>query len=209
MSEGKRFNNISKKNKSNQKIVVLFFKIFFLFLFIFSCRKIMIYLINNRENKKMMSNIAVYINVNEENENKDKYDINFKELKEINNDTIGFLKVNGTDIEFIVVKGKDNSYYLHHNFEKKENVGGWIFADYKNKLNGVDKNIVIYGHNLKSGTMFSSLKNVLDKKWQDDQNNREIIFITENEKNLYQVFSVYKIKNEDYYIKTDFEERRI
>ena len=132
--------------------------------------------------------------------------IDFEMLKEINSDIIGYLQVNGTDVEYAVVQAKNNSYYLKKDLNKKYNVGGSIFADYKNKFDGTDKNIVIYGHNVRDGSMFGSLKNILEEEWYNNEENYLINFITENEENKYQVFSVYKIENEDYYIDTEFKE---
>ena len=77
--------------------------------------------------------------------------------------------------------------------------------DYKNKLDGTDKNIVIYGHNIKDGSMFGTLKNILEEEWYNNEENYIIDLITEKEKLRYQVFSVYKIENEDYYIDTEFK----
>ena len=54
--------------------------------------------------------------------------------------------------------------------------------------------------------MFGTLKNILNTNWQEDENNREIIFVTEYEEAIYKVFSVYQIEAEDYYLKTDFQE---
>ena len=77
--------------------------------------------------------------------------------------------------------------------------------DYKNKVDGTDKNIVIYAHNRKDGSMFGTLKNVLTEEWQKDTKNLIISFITGTEKQEYQVFSVYTIENEEYYITTNFK----
>ena len=130
-------------------------------------------------------------------------------LKQINKDTVGWLKVNGTDIEYAIVKTNDNSYYLEHNFEKEYNKAGWIFADYKNKLDGTDKNIVIYGHNRRDGSMFSSLKNILKEEWYSNEENFVIDFITEQEQAKYQVFSVYKTHQSNFNNDTNFENDQI
>ena len=95
-------------------------------------------------------------------------------------------------------------YYLKHNFNKEYNIAGWIFADYHNKFDETDKNIVIFGHNTKNGSMFGTLKNVLDKSWQENKDNLEITLVTEKEQYKYQVFSTYSITPEDYYINTIF-----
>ena len=94
--------------------------------------------------------------------------------------------------------------FLKDNFDKNINKAGWVFADCRNKFDGSDKNIVIYGHNMKSGNMFATLKNVLQAEWQEKEENYYIDFITENEKAKYQVFSTYQIEAEDYYNMTEF-----
>ena len=125
-------------------------------------------------------------------------------MKQKNPDTIAWLKVNGTDIEYPVVKTTNNDYYMTHSFDKSYNSSGWAFMDYKNKCDGTDKNMVIYGHNRRDGSIFGTLQNILTEEWQNNSENFKIPFITENEKAEYQVFSVYKIEKEDYYITTNF-----
>lgn len=130
--------------------------------------------------------------------------VDFKKLKEENNDTIGYIRVNNTKIDYVVVQAKDNEYYLNHNFYKENNTFGWVFADYRNKFDGSDKNIIIYGHNTETDDMFTTLKNVLNEDWYDNKDNLYIPLITEEEKMIFKVFSIYTIEPEDYYIETDF-----
>ena len=66
--------------------------------------------------------------------------------------------------EYPVVKGTNNSFYLNHSFDKSNNSAGWIFADYRNKFDNTDKNIVIYGHNMRDGSMFGSMLNGMRMK---------------------------------------------
>ena len=61
-----------------------------------------------------------------------------------------------------MVQTTDNNYYLNHSIDKTNNSAGCIFADCDNKLDGTDKNIIIYGHNRRDGSMFSSLKDILN-----------------------------------------------
>ena len=119
---------------------------------------------------------------------------------------VGFIKVNGTDVRHIVVQSSDNEFYLHHNFEKNWNNAGWIFADYRNKFDGTDKNIILYGHNRKDGSMFGTLKYAQTEEWYSNEDNRIVVFITPNEKVNYEVFSAYTIQTEDYYITTKFKD---
>lgn len=136
--------------------------------------------------------------------NKDNYEVNFEKLKSQNEDTVAYLIVKNTEVDNVVVKGKDNDYYLNHNFNKTSNVAGWIFADYRNKFDGSDRNIIIYGHNMRDGSMFGTLKNALNNAWQQDKSNQTIILITEKGKLEYEVFSTYQIEAEEYYLNTEF-----
>ena len=117
---------------------------------------------------------------------------------------MAYIKVNNTNIDYIVVKGNDNDYYLHHSFRQKPNTAGWVFASYQNKIDGTDKNIVIFGHNMSDGSMFGTLKRVLTKKWYNNKDNQSIKLVAEQGTFTYKVFSVYQVMPEDYYIQTDF-----
>ena len=191
---------------------ILLYILFLLFisLFIVSFIQIITYFKNSYKNSIVLNDIKKNIVVEKKEDNNLKndntYNINFDNLKKQNEDTVGFLKVNGIDLETIVVKTKDNNYYLTHNFEKQRNKSGWIFMDYRNRLDSRDKNIIIYGHNMRNGTMFASLKNILDNSWLENTENHSIIFKTEDKRTIYKVFSVYQIEKEDYYLKTDFRD---
>ena len=211
MNKGNRYKNNRKKTNKKKKIIIkqisLILLIVFTILFIISGIKIIQYLKSSKNNNMIIEDISKTIKKQEiENNNNYEYNIDFSTLKEKNSDAVGFIKVNGTNIENVVVKSKDNNYYLNHNFEKKTNNAGWIFADYNNKLDGSDKNIVIYGHNMRNNSMFGTLKNVLDESWKNNEDNRKITFITEKEKATYEVFSVYQVEAQDYYLNTNFSD---
>ena len=200
MSRAKHYN----KKKTNIISIILLF--IFIILLFFSGTKIVIWYMNNQNNKKISDEISKFITLDETKEdNEGKYVIDFEKLKEKNSDVVAWLKVNGTNIETTVVKTTDNDYYLTHNFNKEYNSAGWIFADYKNKVDGTDKNLVIYGHNMRDDSMFGSLKWVINEDWYNNEDNKYITLITENETQVYEVFSVYQIEKEDYYIQTNFD----
>ena len=202
MIQGKRM------KKNNKKKIILNLIIYFLLvsILIYSGIKIYEWYKDNTNNSEIAEKIKDIAIVREENENEDKegYKIDFNKLKEQNSDSIAWIKVNSTDIEYPVVKTENNNFYLNHSFDKSKNSAGWIFADYRNKFDGTDKNIVIYGHNMKDGSMFGSMKNILNSDWYNNEENTNIILNTENENCIYKVFSIYKIESEDYYIKTGF-----
>ena len=193
-----------KKNKKYEKAILnLILYIILLSILIYSGIKIFKWYKDKTNNNKIAEQIKSTVIVEEE--NGDEYTVDFNKLKEQNNETIAWLKVNNTNVEYPVVKGANNSFYLNHSFDKSNNSAGWIFADYRNKFDNTDKNIVIYGHNMRDGSMFGSMLNILNAKWYENEENTNITLYTENEKCMYKVFSVYKIENEDYYIKTEFK----
>jgi len=134
---------------------------------------------------------------------KTKYEKVFSKLKEINKDTIGWLTVKNTNVDYPVVQYTDNDYYLKRSFDNKKNSRGWIFADYRNSFDLLDDNTIIYGHNLKSGYMFGTLQKTLDPNWYNNEANRTIIFNTEKANYNWQIFSIYTMeKNNDYLVST-------
>lgn len=204
---GKHYNQSKRKLdvKKTKKIVWITSLLILVILAIISSVNIIKWHLNNKENEEILEEISGAIKIDETQEGENKYIIDFNKLKEQNSDTIAFIKVNGTNVEFPVVQTNNNDYYLTHNFNKDYNSAGWIFADYRNKLDGTDKNIIIYGHNTKGNTMFSSLNNILKEEWYNNEENYKIVFVTENEYLIYEVFSVYRIEKEDYYIQTNFQ----
>lgn len=197
------------KNKENViyiSLVSLLMLITFIILLVLSVTKINEWKKDNKKNEFIKAEIqeAVIIQDNDNVKEEQTYKVDFAALKEINSDVVGWLEVPGTNVKYSVVKTSNNDYYLKHNFNKEYNSSGWIFADYNNKVDDTDKNLVIYGHNVKDNSMFGSLKNILNEEWYNNEDNYNIKFITENSNELYKVFSVYKIEVEDYYIQTEF-----
>lgn len=131
-------------------------------------------------------------------------DVDFKELKSINSLTVGWIQVNGTNINYPFVQAYNNEYYLVHSFDNSYNSAGWVFLDYRNKLNELDKNTIIYAHGRLDNSMFGSLRNILKNNWLKDSNNYVIKISTEYQNTLWQVFSVYKIPTTNDYIKIKF-----
>lgn len=160
---------------------------------------------NNDETTEQLKNNVKLEKIKKDNSNNKKYIVDFKKLKSENSDVVAYIKVNNTNIEYPIVKTSNNNFYLNHSFDKSKNSRGWIFADYKNKFDNTDKNIVIYGHNMRDESMFGSLKNILNEEWYNNAENKNITFLTEKENYIYKVFSIYKIESEDYYIKTNFK----
>ena len=129
--------------------------------------------------------------------------VDFSELKKINNNVKGWIQVNGTNINYPFVQANDNKYYLTHSFDKSWNSAGWLFLDYRNNYTN-NKNTIIYAHGRTDKTMFGSLKKVLSNEWLNNSNNYIIKISTEKENSLWQIFSIYHIPTTSDYLETNF-----
>ena len=133
--------------------------------------------------------------------------INFKELKEINSDTVGWIEMKNNNVDYPFVQTNDNSYYLNHSFDKRYTDAGWIWLDYRNNLERDDDNLIIYGHARKDKSMFGTLKYSLKSDWYTNEENHIITIYLENETRYYQIFSSYHVKTENYYLTVNFNNR--
>ncbi len=93
--------------------------------------------------------------------------VNFDELLKINPDTVGWIRFypEPSEINYPIVQGQDNDYYLHNTFSANENTLGAIFLNCENKADFSDKNSIIYGHRMRDGSMFRHLQDYDDKSF--------------------------------------------
>lgn len=114
----------------------------------------------------------------------------YKELYKQNKDLAGWLSIEGTVINYPVMQtGKKNAdFYLHHDFEKKESDHGTLFVDARNDYVNRDTNLIIYGHNMRDGTMFGGLKSFMDQEYF--KNHQKLVFDTIYEKAEYRIVAV-------------------
>lgn len=119
----------------------------------------------------------------------DNYEFSNKEedLLNINNDYKFWLNISNSNIDYPVVQGIDNDFYLNHSFDKDKSISGTLFIDYQNNIDS-DKNIVIYGHHMKNNTMFNNL-NFFKK--EEFFNNNNIKIVKDGKTYEYTAFSVY------------------
>lgn len=214
-----------KKKKNTTWIFVILCSIF-ISIIVFCLIKIFIWGKDNKDTSKVINDITNAVNVtlrddddntelvNDTNEEETSdywyyikfplIDVDITELKEKNSDTVGWINVNNTNINYPFVQTKDNSYYLNHSFDKKYNEAGWVFLDYRNNNDLNNKNTILYAHSRLDKTMFGSLSKVLKSSWYNNKDNHIIRLSTDTENTLWQIFSVYKIPEESYYITTNF-----
>ncbi len=213
MAKDKTKNNDIQNNKPKKKkkhIISLLLIIISLITIVWSSYSIITWYLENKKNSAVIEDVRSSISfeetvvvVDEETKEETKA-IDFSELLNKNSDTVGWIKVNNSNIDYPVVQSTDNNYYLTHSFNKSYNSAGWIFADYRNKFDGKDKNIILYGHHRKDGSMFASVANALDESWCKNKENQVVTFYTPKGTFKYQIFSSYRIPAETYYTTTYF-----
>ena len=131
-------------------------------------------------------------------------DVDFTELKKINSETTGWVQVSGTNINYPFVSTSNNDFYLNHSFDKSYSKAGWVFADFRNHVDGTDRNLILYAHGRYDATMFGTLRNILTSGWLNNSENFTVRTVNASESALWQVFSVYKIPTTNDYIQTAF-----
>lgn len=146
---------------------------------------------NSGEEKKKEEKDPV-TEIQEENQKKDtegKEDdsIDFAALKAENPDIYAWIRIPGTDIDYPVLQSEEDNYYLNRTVDKKEGLPGAIYTNACSEKDFSDYNTVIYGHNMKNGTMFGALHKFEDKDFFDK--NQEIDIYTEEGKLIYQIYA--------------------
>lgn len=121
-------------------------------------------------------------------------DIDFQKLEEINSDLVGWIYYAPLEISYPIVRGNDNEHYTHYTFEQEKNSSGAIFMDFLNRTDLTDYNTIVYGHNMRNGTMFGSLKKLLSDTSYLEEDPYFYVF-TEDKAYMYEIASVY-ITNE-------------
>ena len=159
------------------------------------------YNVSSEEQRKVQTLYEKYGNM-------DMLEADFQNLKTINEDVIGWINVPGTKINYPFVQTKDNEYYLKHSLDKSSNKKGWVFMDFRNDIDYLSKNTILYAHGLNNNQMFGSMRNVVKENWFKNKNNRIVKISTENSNQLWEIFSTYTIHPETYYIKTRFDSEK-
>ena len=131
--------------------------------------------------------------------------VDFSDLIAKNNETVGWIKVNNTNVNYSIVQHSDNEYYLRHDFNKKYNINGWVYADYRDDFEYFGSNTIIYAHNMTDRSMFGSLVWCLKDSWYTNSENHYIKMSTPKANTVWKIFSIYTIKPEVYYLRTYFE----
>ena len=165
-----------------RKILILIF----LSIFIFSVYNLYKIFYEYKQNKDVYNDIGEIV-VKEDKEIQIKNE-EYLALKEINEDYLFWISIPETNINYPVVKSKNNEEYLYKNFKGEENKGGCLFVDSRN-VSEEDDNIIIHGHNMKDKSMFWTLSKLLTSEYLNKNN--KIYLYLENKILEYEIFSVY------------------
>lgn len=182
------------KGKHSKKGVLAFkiLAIIFVVIFIIGICYIIFNFINSNKNKEIYNNINNTNEIYNDISNKDVSENMRKvtNLKQENEDIIGWIQIENTTIDYPLLQTTDNSYYLTHNYKREKSKYGSIYAKSECNIQDNNSNVIIYGHNMKDEQMFNTLLKYEDKDFYNEH--KEIKVATENEESKYNIVSVFK-----------------
>lgn len=117
-------------------------------------------------------------------------EVDLEALRQVNPDVVGWIRIPNAKIDYPVVQGEDNDYYLNHTWEKNKNSVGAIFMEYQNNPNMGDYNTLIYGHNMEDNSMFTQLHRYNEQKFYEEH--PYVYLVTDSGIFRYEIFSSYK-----------------
>lgn len=126
----------------------------------------------------------------------------FQSLLDINPNIVGWLTIDNTKIDYPILQSSDNNHYLDRDYKEDISKSGSVFMDFRNQAESLDKQTIIYGHQMKDGSMFGQLDKFLDEDFFSQ--NKDFQFDTISESYKVEVFSVYVTTTDFNYIETDF-----
>lgn len=178
----------SKKSNNKLKKIVL---LLLIVVFVCGIGYTIYYLYNSYKDKKDNTNILnnVIVDDTPATEEKTEKMLQLEELQKENNEIIGWLEIEDTNINLPVCQTTDNDFYLTHNYKKEKSKGGSLFLDKNFDLINGSSNYLIYGHRNTQGLMFEDL---LKYSKEDFYNNHKTIkFTTNKDDSVYEIISVF------------------
>ena len=145
-----------------------------------------------KQNKELYENSRNYVTVSDKDDtliDTISIDVDFEKLEEINDDIIGWIYIPDTNINYPLVKGDDNQYYVEKGYDNSVTGSGAIFLDYRNSYDLKDYNSIIYGHNMIDDTMFSDLARYMEQEYFEQH--RLVYIVAKDKMVVYEVFSAY------------------
>lgn len=189
MKKRKRIKNEKKeKNVKSRKVIITIFVVIFVISIIFIGAYIYKSYKEKKNNKDVLNNVE--INSEEITEEKTKRMLQVEELQKENQEVIGWIEIEETNINYPVCQAKDNEYYIKHTYKKEYSNDGSIFLDKDYEWNPPSSNLLIYGHNNKNENMFQELL-----KYEEESYYKEhptIRFATATEDSTFEIIAVFK-----------------
>ena len=184
---------MSKHKKKQSKLKLKVILIFILVISICIIYK----RVTSETNKELYKNISVNNDITENIDNNSKENkIITENMKKVislskeNSDVKGWIQIDNTIINYPILQGNDNDYYLKRNYKKEKSKYGSIFLKDKCNISDNNSNLIIYGHNMNDSQMFGSLLEYENKDYYN--NHKRIKIATENEENEYSIVCVFK-----------------
>lgn len=178
------------KNDSKREILRKSVSLIALALFIGAAVYLLGYYLKGGENKAKVEEARTIYNPQEDGVNGDGMLVRFEELYKKNNDIVGWIKIDGTTVDYPVYQTDNNDFYVDHDMSKQKSRYGAIFVDKNCKItqNGTSTNLTLYGHNMIDRSMFTELLDYKNLSYY--RKNPLITFDTVYEKGAYKVFAV-------------------
>ena len=179
----KRYKKIIKEHKLLITILIIL-----IILAITYIAKNLIDIYNTKSESNILSSIQV--NSNDVTDTRTERMLQVAELKKQNSDIVGWLEIEGTNINYPVVQGQDNDFYMTHDYKKETSTSGSLFLDKDYDWSVPSSNLLIYGHNINNGLMFQELLKYEDEEFY--KQHPSIRFTTETDDSEYEIISVFK-----------------
>lgn len=123
------------------------------------------------------------------------YNVDWDGLREINPDIVGWIVIPDTKVNYPIVQSEDNQYYLHRAFNKEKSIYGSIFMSAFNYNDFSDWNTILYGHNMKDGSMFKTVNYYKDEEYCKEH--LDVWILTPKSQKKYQVISAHIAQDGD------------
>jgi len=190
MAEGKRFDKNSKKKRIKIKSKAKLFRVFLILLLIISSIIVIVKLTNKKDNNPLIDSILNDNSVPQANVETERMRL-LKKLQKENSDIVAWIEIEDSKINYPVLQGTDNEYYMTHTYKKEYSKDGSLFLDKSYDWSKHSTNLLIYGHNnIGSKEMFVDLMNYENEEYY---NNHKIIrFTTAEEDAEYEIIAVFK-----------------
>lgn len=171
------------------KILKWFFLMIFVVLLCFSIYSIFKILNEEHHQEEIKNELIEELDIPEDPSAEPEFTVDFDYLKSINPDIVGWIVMEGTQVNYPIVQGNNNSYYLNHSYDKKWSSFGSIFMDYSSSSDFSDKNTFIYGHHTRNGSMFGEIKKYMNINFYNEHPSFYLYTPTGNY--IADIFSVY------------------